>query len=84
MNASVSRRQFLATAGATAGFAVAATSLARTVWAYKEPKPARKKIALIATEVRLHSHAQHFIDRLLLGYVWEGGWRKPEVDLVSL
>jgi hypothetical protein len=84
MNASVSRRQFLSTAGTTAGFAVAATAFAPTLWASKKPKPARKKIALIATEVRLHSHAQHFIDRLLLGYVWEGGWRKPEVDLVSL
>lgn len=44
----------------------------------------RKRIALIGTEVRTHSHAQHFIDRFLLGYSWEGGWRKPEVDLVSL
>ena len=44
----------------------------------------RKKIALIATEVRLHSHAQHFIDRFLVGYPWEGAWRRPDVDLVSL
>jgi hypothetical protein len=80
MNAPVSRRQFFATVGAAAG----TTVLAPTVWASKVPRPARKRIALIATEVRLHSHAQHFIDRLLLGYVWEGGWRKPEVDLVSL
>ena len=84
MNASVSRRQFLANAGSTAGLVLAATAFAPTLWASKNPKPARKKIALIATEVRLHSHAQHFIDRLLLGYVWEGGWRKPELDLVSL
>lgn len=47
--------------------------------------PARRKtIALIGTEVRLHSHAQHFIDRFLVGYGWNGGWRRPEVDLVSL
>lgn len=44
----------------------------------------RKKIALIGTEVRRHSHAQHFIDRFLLGYSWGGAWRKPDVDLVSL
>ena len=44
----------------------------------------RKTIALIGTEVRLHSHAQHFIDRFLVGYGWNGGWRRPEVDLVSL
>jgi hypothetical protein len=63
MNASVSRRQFLNTAGATA----ALTGLAPSIWASRIARPARKKIALIATEVRLHSHAQHFIDRFLLG-----------------
>jgi hypothetical protein len=46
--------------------------------------PPRKKIALIATVVFEKSHAQHFIDRFALGYGWNGGWRKPEVDLVSL
>ncbi|MBI4624050.1 MAG: hypothetical protein HY736_12650 [Verrucomicrobia bacterium] len=44
----------------------------------------RKKIALLGTEVRRHSHAQHFIDRFLLGYAWAGGWRRSDVDLVSL
>lgn len=44
----------------------------------------RRKIALIGTEMRRHSHAQHFIDRFLLGYTWEGGWRRPEVELASL
>ena len=80
MNTSVSRRTFIATAGTVAGM----TSLAPAAWARKVPKPERKRIALIATEVRLHSHAQHFIDRFLVGYSWEGRWRKPEVDLVSL
>ncbi|MFM7805910.1 MAG: hypothetical protein ACKPGK_15645 [Verrucomicrobiota bacterium] len=80
MTPNVSRRQFLTTAGTVAGLTVAAPS----AWARKAVKPARKKIALIATEVRLHSHAQHFIDRFLVGYAWEGRWRKPEVDLVSL
>ncbi len=46
--------------------------------------PPRKKIALIATVVFEKSHAQHFIDRFALGYGWNGAWRKPEVDLVSL
>lgn len=44
----------------------------------------RRRIALIGTEVRRHSHAQHFIDRFLVGYTWGGAWRRPEVDLVSL
>ncbi len=71
----LSRRAFLV-AGAV-GTAAALSPLG----AATEP---RKRIALIGTEVRLHSHAQHFIDRFLLGYGWEGGWRRPDVDLVSL
>ena len=27
---------------------------------------------------------QNFVDRLLLGYSWDGGWRRPQVDLASL
>ncbi|MBI4603989.1 MAG: hypothetical protein HY721_18695 [Planctomycetes bacterium] len=44
----------------------------------------RKKVALIATEVRKYSHAQHFIDRFLEGYGWHGRHHRPPVDLVSL
>jgi hypothetical protein len=46
--------------------------------------PGRKRIALLATEVRRHSHAQHFIDRFLEGYGWEGRHYRPPVQLVSL
>ncbi len=67
------RRQFLATT--TAAFA------ANTLRAADAP---RKKIALIGTEVRKHSHAQHFIDRHALGYNWGGQWMAPRCDLVSL
>jgi len=75
MNSSVSRRAFLVSTAAAAAFACVPVRAAER---------RRKKIALIGTEVRRHSHAQHFIDRFLLGYTWEGGWRKPDVDLVSL
>ncbi|MGI8906921.1 MAG: hypothetical protein ACR2IE_10570 [Candidatus Sumerlaeaceae bacterium] len=47
-------------------------------------EPHRKRVAVIGTEMRRHSHAQHFIDRLLLGYTWAGEWRIPEVELVSI
>ncbi|MBK8001350.1 MAG: twin-arginine translocation signal domain-containing protein [Verrucomicrobia bacterium] len=61
--AKLSRRSFLATA-ATATAALAAAPL-------HAAQPARRKtIALIGTEVRTHSHAQHFLDRFLLGYTW--------------
>jgi hypothetical protein len=75
MNPTLTRRSFLVSTAATAALA----------WVpLRAAAPARKKIALIGTEVRRHSHAQHFIDRFLLGYAWDGGWRRPEVDLVSL
>jgi hypothetical protein len=48
------------------------------------PAPARKKIALIATVMFKNSHAQHFVDRLALGYGWGGEWRAPELDLAAL
>lgn len=73
----LSRRSFLATTAA------AATTLAVAPLSAAQPRR-RKTIALIGTEVRTHSHAQHFIDRFLLGYSWQGAWRKPDVDLVSL
>ncbi len=44
----------------------------------------RKKIAFLGTEVRTHSHAQHFLDRLTLGYGWNGHWQRPRVDVASV
>lgn len=75
MNQLLTRRRFLGTSLA------ASVLLCGPVRAAKER---RKKIALIGTAVYKLSHAQHFIDRFLLGYTWRGGWRGPEVDLVSL
>ena len=75
MNTPLTRRSFLVSSAASA--ALACTPLR----AAGQP---RKKIALIGTEVRRHSHAQHFIDRFLLGYAWNGAWRRSEVDLESL
>jgi hypothetical protein len=77
--APLSRRAFLASTAA----ASAAAASPRASAAPPRGRD-RKTIALIGTEVRTHSHAQHFIDRFLLGYAWQGGWHRPEVDLVSL
>jgi hypothetical protein len=71
----VSRRAFLVSTAAMATFACLPL---------RGAERRRKKIALIGTVMRRHSHAQHFIDRFLLGYSWGGGWRRPDVDLVSL
>lgn len=44
----------------------------------------RPKIACVATIVHTHAHAQHFIDRFLEGYGWNGRHHRPAMDLVSL
>ena len=67
------RRQFLA---ASAG-CLLATQFARAA------QTSRKKIAFIGTEVRTHSHAQHFLDRLTAGYAWAGGWVAPRVEVAG-
>src|SRR5688572_33218188 len=72
----LSRRAFLA--GATAA---AAGSIAPRIRAVAPP---RKKVAFLGTEVRLHSHAQHFLDRMTLGYAWGGGWQRPRVEVASV
>jgi hypothetical protein len=45
---------------------------------------ARPKIACIATIVHKYAHAQHFIDRFLEGYGWNGRHHRPPMDLVAL
>lgn len=74
----MNRREFLA-----ATSALGAAGVAGCATAPKESgRP--KTVALLATETRKHSHAQHFIDRFLEGYGWEGQWHHPRVRLVSL
>src|SRR5688572_33492655 len=74
----LNRRHFItATSAATAGIAAGCATLSG-----RSGKP--KTVALLATEVRGHSHAQHFIDRFLEGYGWQGRWYDPSLDLVAL
>jgi hypothetical protein len=44
----------------------------------------RPKIAAICTIYFKYSHAQHIVDRFLMGYGWNGTHHKPPFDLVSL
>jgi hypothetical protein len=41
-------------------------------------------IAVVTTIYRYLSHAQHFVDRFLVGYPYEGQWRRPDMRVVSL
>ena len=68
------RRKFIAGSMA-AGLAGCATLK-------REHQP--KRVAILATVVRKYSHAQHFIDRFLEGYGWQGRHHYPEVKLASM
>jgi hypothetical protein len=68
----LSRRQFLASSAAM---------LAAPSFAADAP---RKKVAFLGTTVFTHSHSQHFLDRLTVGYAWKGRWQPPRVDLASV
>jgi hypothetical protein len=70
------RRTFLA--GATA---VAAGAMLPKAHAAQSQ---RKRVAFLGTECRLHSHSQHFLDRLTLGYRWASGWQQPRIDVASV
>ncbi len=52
-----------------------------SVWGAERRRP---RIALLGTVVRKHSHAQHFLDRLSLGYTWNGRWQDPRVEIASV
>jgi len=78
-----SRRDFLgrlSLLGALSG----THQLAAAMATHRNGEKLPKRVALIATEVRRHSHAQHFIDRLLEGYGWHGSHYFPDIKLVSL
>lgn len=44
----------------------------------------RPKLAAVVTVYRKYSHAQHIVDRVLDGYGWDGAYRRPPMDLISL
>ena len=69
-----SRRKFIGTSVA-AGLAGCA---------YRRQQSSVKKVAILATVVRKYSHAQHFIDRFLEGYGWQGRHHYPEPKLASM
>lgn len=78
------RREFVKAVGAMAALASGrARARPSGLLAVAQAAP-RPKVCLLATEIRKYSHAQHFIDRLLEGYGWQGKHHRPPVELVSL
>jgi hypothetical protein len=44
---------------------------------------AAKKMAIVTTEWRFHSHAWHMGERFLVGYPLRGKWHRPGLEVVS-
>src|SRR5437867_13069357 len=71
------RRDFLSTVAAS----LAAAPFARTAIAAGTGR--RKRLAIITTEWRFHSHAWHMGERFLVGYPIRGAWHRPPIEVVS-
>ena len=65
--------------------ATGATTLAGALGLAADPreKP-RKRIAVITTVWQYLTHAQHMVDRFLVGYPHEGRWHRPTIDVAAL
>jgi hypothetical protein len=73
------RRTFLETVGtATVG-----SLCFSPLWAAEANGAPRKKLAVVTTEWRYHSHAWHMAERFLVGYPIAGRWHRPPIDVVA-
>jgi hypothetical protein len=70
----VTRRDFLGSLGAGLLVACPAT---------RARGEDRKRLAVVTTEWRYHSHAWHMAERFLVGYPLRGGWHRPGLEVVS-
>ena len=73
----LSRRSFLGTVGAGL---IASPML----FAEQPVGGPRKRMAILTTEWRFHSHAWHMGERFLVGYPINGHWHRPALDVVSV
>lgn len=72
----LTRRRFLDTVGA--GLVVGPQLIEA------ETSPTRRKrLAVVTTEWRFHSHAWHMAERFLGGYPTNGRWHRPPMDVVT-
>lgn len=71
----INRRTFLSAVGG---------GLAASRLAWCAPPARRKRLAIVTTEWRYHSHAWHMGERFLVGYPIDGRWHQPPLDVVSV
>ena len=87
----ITRRQWLGTAAAAGSFALGTSPHGRAASPRESsagddagPPRRRKKIAFLGTVFFRHSHAQHFLDRLTMGYASGGRWVEPRLEVASV
>ena len=69
----IDRRCFLSALGGLSSSALAWSAVGEN----------RKRLSIITTEWRYHSHAWHMGERFLVGYPIKGRWHRPPFDVVS-
>lgn len=80
----LTRRNFLGTIGSGAVSLGTLNSGLVGALAHAAPSPSgKKKLAIITTEWRYHSHAWHMGERFLNGYPIDGHWHHPPIEVVS-
>ena len=72
----VTRRVFLGAAGAGLALGLNANGA--------QPPNGRKRLVIVTTEWRFHSHAWHMGERFLVGYPINGHWHEPPLDVVAV
>ena len=70
------RRTFLAAAGV-------GLALGQSADGAHTGNAERKRLAIVTTEWRYHSHAWHMGERFLVGYPIQGRWHRPPIDVVA-
>lgn len=78
------RRHFLG--GLAGGVALlGAAPLLAAPAVHTTPKArARRRVAIVGTVIQKYSHMEHFVDRFLEGFGWQGRWHRPDLEVVSL
>ena len=72
----LNRRQFLETSAA-------GLALSPLLFGQQVPS-AKKRLAILTTEWRYHSHMWHMGERFLVGYPHRGVWHHPKFDVVGI
>lgn len=84
-NRQLDRRHFMTSLAARSTLAVSGLAGMPYLNSVAGTEPTRRpRVAFLGTEVRTHSHAQHFLDRQTMGYTWQGGWQLPRIEVAGV